>query len=74
MDALLLWQGVHTQWRMAPEIGATGLDYQGVRASPAFRALPRDHRESVFADLCTVETAALREWGAMRDERQRAAG
>ena len=77
MDALTLWQGVQTQWRMVSEIGATGLDYTGVRASPAFRAfraLPREQRESVFADLCAVEAAALRAWGEMRDERRRAGG
>ncbi len=74
MDALTLWQGVQTQWRMVSEIGATGLEYEGVRASPAFRALPREQRESVFADLCAVEAAALRAWGEMRDERRRAGG
>lgn len=74
MDALTLWQGVQTQWRMVSEIGATGLEYEGVRASPAFRAIQRDKRERVFGDLCVIEGAALREWGEMRDERRRAGG
>jgi hypothetical protein len=74
VDALTLWQGVQTQWRMVSEIGATGLEYEGVRASPAFRALPRARREQVFADLCVIERATLREWSEQREERRRAGG
>lgn len=74
VDALVLWQAVQTQWRMVAEIGATGLDYTGVRASPAFRAIQRDTRERVFGDLCVIEGAALREWGQQREERRRAGG
>jgi len=59
---------------MVAEIGATGLDYTGVRASPAFRAIQRDKRERVFGDLCVIEGAALREWGQQREERRRAGG
>jgi hypothetical protein len=45
-----------------------------VRASPAFRALPRARREQVFADLCVIERATLREWSEQREERRRAGG
>lgn len=74
VDALVLWQAVQSQWRMVAEVGVTGLDYSGVRACPAFRALPRMRRESIFEDLCTVERAALREWSEMREERRRSGG
>lgn len=66
--ALLLWAAVQTQWRTGMA-GATGLDYAGVRASPAFVALQRRQRERVFADVCTMERAALTEW---QEQRQRA--
>jgi hypothetical protein len=74
VDTLMLWQAVQTQWRMVSEIGATGLDYQGVRACPGFRGLPRARREQVFADLCVIERATLREWSEQREERRRAGG
>ena len=54
MPALSLFRAVETQFRW--QDGApTGLDYCGVRAAPAFRALPRDRREAVFADVCVME-------------------
>lgn len=66
LPALALWSDVQTQWRVGMA-GPTGLDYAGVRASPAFVALRRSKREKVFADLCIMEAAALQAW---RDKRQ----
>lgn len=58
LPVLGLWGEVQTQWRSGFS-GPTGLDYAGVRASPAFRRLPRDEREDLFADLCVMERAWL---------------
>lgn len=62
-----VWFGVQTQWRHG-FAGPTGLDYAGVRAAPAFRALARQHREPAFDALCIMERATLGEWARMRDE------
>lgn len=56
VPALQLWQSVETQLRW-DDGQPTGLDYWGVRCSPAFRKLPRDQRESIFEDVCTMERA-----------------
>jgi hypothetical protein len=64
-QVLELYYGVQTQWRhagggLAPVI-RTGLDYSGVRASPAFRRIPHAQREQRFDDLCILEWAYLDE-------------
>lgn len=59
---LRLWWGVATQWRIS-DGQRTGLDYPGVRAAPAFRAVPRADRESLFDDLVAVEHAYVSELG-----------
>jgi len=65
LPALELWAGVQTQWRAGAQ-GFTGLDYAGVRASPAFRRLaPRD-RERVFGEVEVMERATLTAWAEMR--------
>jgi hypothetical protein len=61
VHALELWAGVQTQWRTGHEGNPTGLDYSGVRASPALRRLPRSRREAAFADVCIMERAWLEE-------------
>lgn len=58
VEAVVLWSRVQSQWRHGMA-GPTGLDYAGVRASPAFRRLPRKDRERVFEDVCVMESAAL---------------
>lgn len=58
VPVLALWGAVQTQWRHGMA-GPTGLDYQGVRASPAFRAVERKKREEVFEGLCIMERAWL---------------
>ena len=63
--AYVLWAGVQTQWRVGFG-GPTGLDYAGVRASPAFRALPRRRAERTFVEVQIMERAALAEWAAQR--------
>jgi len=60
LDALTLFNSVQTQWRIGP-MGPVGLDYLGVRASPAFRRLPRARREDVFEEVCVMEAAYLAE-------------
>jgi len=64
--ALDLFNAAGTQWRVGHS-GPTGLDYAGVRASPAFRGLPRATREQTFADLCVIER------GWLAEERRQAA-
>jgi hypothetical protein len=58
---------VQTQWRHGFN-GPTGLDYAGVRASPAWRKLRK--REQAFADVCVMERAWLAE---AREQRERKA-
>lgn len=71
MAVLRLWGGVQTQWRHG-FAGPTGLDYAGVRASPAWHAAPLRRRERLFAELVVMERAALVEWGRMARERHAA--
>lgn len=60
---LALWGQVQTQWRHGMA-GPTGLDYQGVRASPAFRRIDAADREDLFEGVCIMERA----WLAKRAE------
>lgn len=53
-----LFNRVQTQWRHGMA-GPTGLDYAGVRASPAFRSIPRADREAILADVCVMERSWL---------------
>lgn len=62
LPAFGLWCAIQTQWRVGMA-GPTGLDWQGVRAHPATRALPRQQRESVLADVACMESAWLAERG-----------
>jgi hypothetical protein len=55
--ALHLFQAARTQFHYGPSGLPTGLDYPGVRASPAFVAIPPDEREAVLADVCVMERA-----------------
>lgn len=67
VPALQLWSAVQTQWRVGMA-GATGLDYAGVRASPAFARLrPPRRAERIFAELCLMERATLDEWAQRRE-------
>ncbi len=59
LPALRLFRAVETQFCFS-EGQPTGLNYCGVRAAPAFRRLPRDRREDVFEDVCTMERAWIR--------------
>ena len=58
LPALLLFNDVQTQWQVGP-LGPTGLNYPGVRASPAFNRLPVDEREAIFEGACVMERAYL---------------
>jgi len=69
LPALRLFRAVETQFRWC-ESQPTGLDYTGVRAAPAFRRLPRDTREDVFEDVCTMERAWIRKTLALAAERR----
>lgn len=60
LAAFSLWCAVQTQWRTGMA-GPTGLDWCGVRAHPASRALPRQQRERILADLACMEVAWLAE-------------
>ena len=53
-----IWCDLQTQWRHGMA-GPTGLDYAGVRASPAFRSIPRADREAILADVCVMERSWL---------------
>ena len=58
LPALQLFNSVQTQWTVGP-VGPVGLNYPGVRASPAFLRIPEGERESVFEGACVMERAYL---------------
>lgn len=58
LPAKLLFDGCSTQWRRDQGM-PYGLDYAGVRASPAFHALPAHQREQAMADLQSIEQGWL---------------
>lgn len=72
LDALTLFNGVQTQWRVGP-MGPTGLDYDGVRASPAWyrlgRRLPPERCEEVLEEVSVMEHAYLGELAKRARER-----
>jgi hypothetical protein len=74
-----LFHGCATQWAWDQGV-RTGLPADRVRATPAFRALPRARREAVFADMQWIERGFLdrqaerREAERQRAERQRRTG
>lgn len=68
-----LWCAVQTQWR-AGMAGPTGLDWCGVRAHPASRALPRPERERIFSDLACMEVAWLAERSRIAQAERAASG
>lgn len=74
LPALSLFNAVSSQWRT--DFGQrTGLDYSGVRASPAFRRIRnRRKREAVFEDVCTIEQAWLEARAKQADEKSRLDG
>ena len=70
---LAMWNAVHTQWHWVSglETRRVGLDYVGIRASPAFRAIRgRREREEMLADLCVMETAWLVERARITEEKR----
>lgn len=64
------WLAVQTQWRVGMA-GATGLDYQGVRAALDEMGLDPEQRRSIFCSLQACERAALEAWDEQREQRQR---
>lgn len=65
---------MQTQWRHG-YAGPTGLDYAGVRASPAFRVIPRRQQEECMAGLCVMERAWLEKRAELAEqERQQKQG
>jgi hypothetical protein len=70
--ALDLFLAVETQFRYDEGL-PTGLDYASVRSSPAFRAIARSERESIFADVCVIERAWVNERVRRAIERRRRA-
>lgn len=70
---LAMWNAVHSQWRWVSglETRRVGLDYHGIRSSPAFRAIRGRHRrEQMLADLCVMETAWLVERARIAEEKR----
>lgn len=67
VPVLGLWGAVQTQWRSGMA-GPIGLDYSGVRASPAFRRIEEAEQEDVFEGVCIMERA----WLARRAEIEQA--
>lgn len=67
VPVLGLWGAVQTQWRVGMA-GPIGLDYAGVRASPAFRGIAETEQEDVFEGVCIMERA----WLAKRAEIEQA--
>lgn len=66
-----LFCALDTQWAW-DQGQRTGLPAERVRATPAFRQLPRAERENVFADMVYIERAYLRRLAARAlAERQR---
>jgi len=62
--ALELFFGCRTQWRVGPQGGVLGLDYQGVAA--LFRMRRVKDQEAMLADLQVMEAAALEVFNAKR--------
>ncbi len=73
VPAFDLFQQVQTQWRIGMA-GPTGLDYAGVRASPAFHSIARRAREAMFAAVCIMERAWLEAAAEVREENERKRG
>ena len=72
VQAWLCWNGVQTQWRVG-SVGATGLDYGGVRAYLDDEGLAADDRRAVLEGIRAAERAALDVWAEQRErERERA--
>lgn len=78
-DAYALFRGCDTQWAWDQGM-RTGLPADRVRATPAFRGLPRARREAAFGDMQWIERgflarkAELREAEQQRAERRRSMG
>lgn len=72
LAAYHLFGGVQTQWAW-DQGRPTGLRYEGVRASPAFNAVPADQREAAFADLVCIERGYLARLSQRRQFQQRVA-
>lgn len=60
VEAFRVFQAVQTQFRWSDN-RPTGLDWQSVRAHPACRAVRREDRERVLADVAEIEPAWLAE-------------
>lgn len=70
-EALHVWLGVQTQWRVGMG-GATGLDYAGVEAYLRMRSVRAPSRRSrLLHELQIMERATLEEWQRMQAERDR---
>lgn len=69
VPAFDLFQQVQTQWRIG-FAGPTGLDYAGVRASPAFRRIRRRLRERTLDEICIMERAWLDAAAEVRAENE----
>jgi hypothetical protein len=66
LPALRLWNELGTQWRIGMQ-GPTGFDYPGIEAFMRIDGMPRGERRERFAELRTMERAALRTWAAERE-------
>ncbi len=70
-EALELWFGVQTQWRVGMA-GATGLDYAGIAAYMGMLCVNSPARRArLLQDLQVMERATLNEWHRMQAERDR---
>ena len=70
MDAVLLFCELGTQWRVVSTMAGavhTGLDYAAATAVLNLRELRPAKRRRLFADLRTMEQAALAAWGEQRE-------
>lgn len=73
VEVFNLFNQVQTQWRHGMA-GPTGLDYAGVRASPAFRSIASKEREPTFEAVCIMERAWLDAAAEVRAENDRKSG
>lgn len=68
VPVLDLFQAVQTQWFYGPN-GVTGMNYQGVRAHPAFLRVPRKRREALLEGVEVMERAFLSKAHELRAQR-----
>ncbi|QDL55301.1 DUF1799 domain-containing protein [Rhodoferax aquaticus] len=69
-DTFYFFLECHTQWRVGLR-GYSGLDYAGVEAFMRLRPVAHRKRQQLFADLRSMEQAALSAWHDQRSRQGR---